>query len=167
MEIRVETLGPDGEEFNVTLDHEWLMARWSYPGEMRAWKFRKLNAEVKLTPAFGGIDLCGEVDLALDLECGRCLEPLSFCRKESVACRFEKPTAMVADLELVDSDFGILDFDGEKIFLREWLADQIALLIPDHPRCEAFGQANCGSATLDQKDEGKRLSLKEAFAKLG
>lgn len=159
MIVRIDTIPGAGAEYAVRRSVEELRADW---GE-RAWpeggRVGPASAEVKLTKAFGGVELRGHVTVEWALPCDRCLTEVAGSAVDDVEIRFERGRAeVVEEHELSESEFAVEEFDGVQIDLAEWLDGQAALMLPDHvlcrpdcpglcPRCGARrADGDCGCA---------------------
>lgn len=143
MKLAVDTLAPDGDAFSIALDQAEVLRFW---GQQRADEVSRIvivQANVLLRPHLGGVELVGSVRLQGQTVCGRCLAELPLDMRENVRVRFEPARPVPVELELTDAVFDVVEFDGETIDLAAWLAEQAALLLPQHPRCEDWRGRAC------------------------
>jgi len=144
MGIRVDSLGPEGEALVVALSDGALRDHWGEPLAFADWRFELAEARIHLQPAYGGVELTGTVEVAYTAPCGRCLKPLARRVREPVAVRFERPRRYEApEHEIVDSEFDVLDLEGEELDCEAWLAEQVSLAIEDRPVCGPEAAVEC------------------------
>lgn len=146
MKLAVDTLAPGGDAFTIALDEAEVLGFWGQPQADQTTRVVAVEANVQLRPHLGGVELRGTVRLRGQAICGRCLTELPLDVTESVQVRFEKPRPVPAELELTDAAFDIVEFDGETLDLAAWAAEQAALLLPEHPRCEDWPGRVCPQA---------------------
>ena len=146
MEIRVETLPPEGEAFTFEADEAILRQIWDDPPELEQWHFSPARARVHVTKAHEGVELEGLVEVAWEAPCKRCLAPVEGSLEAPVRTRFEtEPQELARDgtPELNDAAFLIAEYDGEKIEGIAWLAEQVSVLVPDDQLCDPDCKGLC------------------------
>lgn len=144
MGIRVDSLGPEGKSLVVALSDGALRDHWGEPPALADWRFDLAEAHVHVRPAYGGVDLAGTVAVEYTAPCSRCLRPLTRRVEEPVALRFERPRrAEAPEHEIADSEFDVLDLVGDELDLQAWLAEQVSLVIDDHPVCGPEAAGTC------------------------
>ncbi len=104
-----------------------------------------LTLALEMDSVVEGIWVHGDVSWMLELECGRCLLPVTLDRTSEVGELFFDPKRVHADDEDVDEGYMVLE-DGAHIDLERMLHDVVVLDLPVAVRCE---RADCEPPTVD------------------
>lgn len=147
MKIGVDTLPPEGETFSFSLAGDRVLELWGPARADDGLRLKRVDAVVRLTPFVGGVDLDGRIHVEATVPCGRCLAEIALALDDGGRLRFERRRRGEApEVELNDAAFDVVEFDGETVDLAAWAAEQAALALPEHPRCDEQAGRVCQAA---------------------
>ena len=135
--IKAEDIPNGGRTFKLAADEAALAALVT---RLDLCSFDRLEGKVTLRPLAGGpmILAMGELEAELAQRCGVTLDPIPVRLKDRFSLEFGPPEG--ESLEETEREFTLEDPDPPeeivdgKIDLGELLAQQVALLLPPHPR---------------------------------
>lgn len=144
MKIGVNTLPPEGEAFSFSMAGDRVRALWGDADAVAGLNLKRVDATARLTPFIGGVDLKGQVRVLASVQCVRCLADIELDLCQDDELRFERRRRGESpEVELSDAAFDVVEFDGETIDLAAWAAEQAALALPEHPRCDEWAGRAC------------------------
>lgn len=93
------------------------------------------------------VEIEGSLAFAVVQPCSRCLQPVAEEVTVPVALAFSRAagvgTELPEELELNETDLGLLEFEGETIDLLPALEQEILMSLPQHPLCRAECRGLC------------------------
>jgi uncharacterized protein len=134
-----------------TVDYHTADFRQSEPLEVRA-TAELLEGQIRVT---------GELHTRLEMNCARCLEPVS----EDVSREFDlfyRPVSTMTKEEedrLKLDDTEIAFFDGEGLFLADVLAEQVLLALPMKAICRSDCRGLCPQCGVNLNNEECRCEV--------
>ena len=101
------------------------------------------------------IHIRGRLRAALELECGRCLEPFPLAIDQEIDLFFlPRATGVVAeeeeDIELKDRDMIVAYYRGDRLDLGDVIREQFFLATPLKPLCREECRGRCPSCGVDR-----------------
>jgi uncharacterized protein len=160
--IDIEDIGEEGLALDFVKDPSFFAI------EKKDFKIVKdVVIHCSLSKCDNDIYVTGKVSAGLEFACSRCLEIFT----EQIDAEFsteylletERPTE--EEMEIVEGDFGISYYSGEKIDILPAVMDQILLSVPIKPLCKEecrglcpqcgqnlnVGKCNCQAEDIDER----------------
>ena len=156
MFLDVQQLPPEGQSFELEIPTGKLTTQ----EEVRL--IDCVTVSGRLTPVDeGGICLLGEMDAAIEMGCGRCLEPLAIGIHEVLDLFYLPQSANVGpgdgedgERELTDEDMSVSYYRDDQIDVEKMVWEQIYLALPMKPLCKEECRGLCSQC-------GTNLNLSE------
>ncbi len=145
MFLDVQQLPPEGRSFELEIPSRKLTTQ----ADVRLIDCVAVSG--RLTPADeGGICLLGEMDAAIEMSCGRCLEPLAVEVHEALDLLYLPQSANVGpggggdeERELTDDDMSVGFYRDDRIDINKMVWEQIYLALPMKPLCKEDCRGLC------------------------
>ncbi len=145
MYLDVQQLPPEGLSFELEIPS----AKLATQADVRLIDCVAVSG--RLTPVDeGGICLIGEMDAAIEMSCGRCLEPLEFDIHEGLDLLYLPQSANVGpgggedeERQLTDEDMSVGFYRDDQIDMNKMVWEQIYLALPMKPLCKEDCRGLC------------------------
>ncbi len=155
MLVRVDDIKDGGLAFDFSQGTETFPALQELDGPGEA-KFREpVRVRGRAQKITDLIEVEGEIATAVDLECGRCLNPFRQPLVIPFAITFsrELPTVSAEDnegeVELTPEEMGLIPFSGDEFSLVEAVQEQLLMAVPLRPLCRRECQGLCPQCGVD------------------
>jgi len=152
--IVLDTLAPKGERFTVMMAGSALQRHWGQPPALQGWEVGPAEARIHIQRATtGGAQLAGTLQFGFVARCRRCLQRLPVQLDAThVEAHFVVVDPETMDHGLHRSDLEVVPFDGRQIDVVDWLAEEAALHLPEHPLCHDGCRGLCPQCGADLND---------------
>jgi uncharacterized protein len=146
LKIQVSLIPEEGQQIQHTLDGDWY-GEYLQKGGRIDFRIHPASVAVTIHKILETVTLDISVETALDLDCGRCLEPFTLPVQSGfgytlIPAREEEEEDQETDLADEDISFGY--YQDDRIDLDSLVYEQIMLQIPIKPLCAEDCRGLCG-----------------------
>ncbi len=178
MRVNVNTIGPDGFDFDEPIEQTWLEAALGSDSPFRPTRAGHLKVHLARRRS-DVVRARGSLTVEVEADCSRCLFPVpTTLELELDVILFpqgREPKAG-ADGELGEEDIGVATYRDDVIDLHDMVRDEIFLEMPMTPTCKHADPRDCvhfvnnlGARTSDVQfgDEHEEAKIDPRWASLG
>ncbi|MBF0101923.1 MAG: DUF177 domain-containing protein [Desulfobacterales bacterium] len=115
----------------------------------------------------------GTIEVDVLLSCSRCLESMQAKLKNNFELTYTRkpqdaePTPYDEEIELHETDLGIIWFKGERIDVREAIQEQVVLMIPQKPLCFSECKGLCQTCGENLNNNQCECEKKKPLSRFG
>ena len=155
MEIQLEQITEDGLalEFEKSVDTFPILAEMVANGECEF--SASIRTDLRALRIGDMVEIDGEIDTYVRLPCSRCLQPFKTPLKSNFALTYMQQSAEIMEdtqpqeVELSAEDIGIIQFQGEKINLKDAIQEQVIMEFPLRALCKPGCKGLCPKCGAD------------------